>query len=30
MMRGDFNWRGNADDYLYFANEFFQRVGLDA
>ena len=28
MMRGDFNWLGNAYDYVYFAAEFFQRIGL--
>jgi chromosome partitioning protein len=28
MMRGDFNYLGNATDYIYFAKEFFNAVGV--
>jgi len=28
MMRGDFNYLGNATDYVSFAREFFDRLGL--
>jgi len=28
MMRGDFNYLGNATDYVLFAREFFDRLGL--
>ena len=29
MMRGDFNWLGNANEYRIFAREFFQRLGFE-
>jgi chromosome partitioning protein len=28
MMRGDFNYLGNATEYVNFAKEFFDAVGL--
>lgn len=28
MMRGDFDYLGNATEYVYFAKEFFDRIGM--
>ncbi len=28
MMRGDFDYPGNATEYVHFAKEFFDTIGI--